>query len=224
MLAHMQKRFFCLLLPFCALLLVSRPCLAGGEPTADTPLETVTFVVFDTETTGFDPSEDRILEIGAVKFRSNEVVAVTNWIMNPQRDIPYWAYRVHRIGWRMVTNQPPFKTIYPQFADFIKDSVLLAHNARFDVDFIAAELKRAGLKPPPEPVLDSLPLFRHWFPEVGDHTLEGLATYLGLDTGGYHRALADSIYVQRIIAKRAEMPDPPKTYGNLRDAAELLKF
>ena len=84
-------------------------------PTASTKFENITFVVFDTETTGFSPANDRLVELGAVKIRNGEVLGEKNWLINPQRWIPYYVQKVHNITPEMVKAQPVFAVIYPEF-------------------------------------------------------------------------------------------------------------
>lgn len=171
--------------------------LLTGSVFADGPLvkETV-FVSFDTETTGFSSKNDRLVEIGAVKFRGDgEVLAATNWVVNPQREIPYYATQVNRITTEMVADAPLFAEIWPEFEAFCDDTILLAHNAPFDIGFLRAELKRAGIEAPAFPVVDTLPLFRTWFPHALSHSLEKLSFYLEISEGTYHRAEADSFHV-----------------------------
>lgn len=177
------------------LLLLSASVFADGPLVVDT-----VFVAFDTETTGFSPKNDRLVEIGAVKFRGNgEILATTNWMVNPQRTIPYYATEVHGITTEMAAQAPVFKEVWPEFESFCADTVLLAHNAPFDTGFLRAELKRAEIDPPALPVLDTLPLFRNWFPRALSHSLEKLSVYLGVSGDTYHRAEADSFHIINIL-------------------------
>jgi DNA polymerase-3 subunit alpha (Gram-positive type) len=170
-------------------------------PPVNTFVSNVTFVVFDTETTGFSPTMDRIVEVGAVKFRNGEVVEEISWLINPQRDIPYWATKVNGITDDMVKGKPSFKDIYPDFQKFINGSVLMAHNAKFDISFLKAEIKRAGCELPPNQVIDSLGLFRKWYPNSKSHSVEAVARHAEIKTDTLHRASADSMYVFLIFDK-----------------------
>ncbi|MFA7369444.1 MAG: 3'-5' exonuclease [Kiritimatiellales bacterium] len=159
------------------------------------------FVAFDTETTGFSPKNDRIVEIGAVRFRGNgEILAVTNWLINPGMPVPFYATEVHGITTEMVTNAPVFAGVWPAFAAFCNGSVLLAHNATFDIGFLRAEFDRAGIVPPALPVIDTLPLFRGWFPQAKSYSLKPLSLYLGVQDETYHRAGADSFHLIHIFS------------------------
>lgn len=170
-------------------------------PHRNTLVSNVVFVAFDTETTGFSPSQDRIVEIGAVKFCNGNVLEEKSWLINPGRKIPYWATQVHGITNEDVANKPSFKEIYSEFEEFTRGCVLMAHNARFDVSFMAEEIKRAGFTLPNNLVVDSLPLFRKWFPASRSFTLADVANYTEVDTDILHRALADTLYVVRIFEK-----------------------
>jgi len=176
--------------------------LLTGSVFASSPLvkETV-FVAFDTETTGFSTRKDRLVEIGAVKFRGNgEVLAVTNWLINPQRPIPEYVTRnVHGISNKMVADAPVFEDVWPEFREFCDQTVLLAHNASFDVGFLKAEMKRAKIPAPALPAGDTLPLFKKWFPRALSHSLEKLTTYLELSGDTYHRAEADAFHIVNIF-------------------------
>jgi DNA polymerase-3 subunit alpha (Gram-positive type) len=162
--------------------------LAAGALFAAEPLvKDMVFTAFDTETTGFSPKNDRIVEIGAVRFRGDgEILSVTNWLINPQMPIPFYATEVHGITTEMVTNAPVFSSVWPEFAAFCQDSILLAHNATFDTGFVRAELERAGIETPALPVGNTLPLFRHWFPQAASYSLEPLSLFLGVQGDNYH--------------------------------------
>lgn len=175
----------------------------------------VTFVVFDTETTGFSPARDRIVEIAAVRFRNGKVLGEKKWLINPGRSIPGWATRVHGISTEMVRDEPAFKDVYAEFVDFIGDSVLIAHNARFDIRFLSQEVRRAGCDLPKNQVIDSLGLFRRWFPESKSHTLKALVDYTKVSADQFHRALADSRYVFLVFDKGLAAHDPQIRLGDL---------
>ena len=175
--------------------------LLAGSVFAESPLvKDTVFVAFDTETTGFSQKNDRLVEIGAVKFRGDgDVLATTNWLINPKRAIPTYATQVHGITTEMAAQAPEFREIWPEFEAFCGDAVLLAHNAPFDIGFLRAELHRAQIKAPALPVIDTLPLFRKWFPHALSHSLEKLSTYLKISEEAYHRAEADSFHVINIF-------------------------
>lgn len=184
-----------------AQILITVILLAGAVPAESfSPATNTVFTAFDIETTGFSPKNDRIIEIGAVRFRGNgEVLASTNWLINPEMPVPFYATEVNGITTEMVSGAPVFSTVWPEVSVFFQDSILLAHNANFDAGFLRAELARAGAGIPDFPVGDTLPLFRCWFPQAPSHALEPLSIYLGIQGGDYHRAEADSFYIISIF-------------------------
>lgn len=196
-------------------------------PTATTRMENITFVIFDTETTGFSPAKDRLVEIGAVKVRNGEKLGEKTWLINPQRYIPYYVQDVHHITPEMVKNSPTFAEVYPEFLEFIDGSVLIAHNAPFDVRFISAEAERAGMPAPKNGVLDSLALFRTWYPELKSHRVADLIDLFEISTDGMHehRATDDSLFVYYAIQKEMERrSESPRFQELLKSAGSVLRF
>jgi DNA polymerase-3 subunit alpha (Gram-positive type) len=191
----------------------------------DQAISNTTFVFFDTETTGLSPKWHRILEIGAIKVRNGEVIETKSWLLNPQRSIPEGSLRVHGITWDMVKDKPTFAEIYPEFVAFIQDAVLVAHNARFDVSMVRAEIRRAGLQIPPNQVIDTLKLFRRWFPDAKSHRLGALADDLGVAGDPLHRAASDSMYDVLILNKGLGQKQDIQTLADLlSDAGGSMHF
>jgi DNA polymerase III epsilon subunit family exonuclease len=153
-------------------------------------LSNVTFVAFDVETTGFSPADERVIEIGAVKYRAGKILDSTHWLINPGR--PILNSEVHGITDEQIIGYPGFADTYNAFITFSGDAVLIAHNASFDVRFMAAEIERNGLPPLPNPTINSLTLFRRWFPDAETHKLGRLAEQLHIPVAVEHRAEDDS--------------------------------
>ena len=99
----------------------------------------------------------------------------------------------------MVKDKPVFADMYAEFQAFVGDAILVAHNARFDVDMVRAEVERANLETPSNLVLDSLRLFRKWYPQAESHKLGFLADHLGLGAEGLHRGDVDSRFTALIF-------------------------
>lgn len=195
------------------------------SPRRNTLVANTTFVVFDCETTGLSPANDRVVEVGAVKFRDGKMIDEKTWLINPGRHIPPWVVKVHGIDDDMVKDQPGFKDIYPEFVSFIEDSVLMAHNARFDVSFIRSEIERNGLSQPRNLTIDSLYLFRKWFPETKSHKLKDVADAAQIKTSTLHRGMADSQYVFLIFEKALTTKDPKIKLSDLyTDCGGPLQF
>lgn len=175
------------------------PLEIAAIPSPNTLYSNVLFVAFDTETTGFSPSKERLVELGAVKFKGDKIIEEKTWLINPGRPIPWHATQVHHISNEMVADKPSFKEIADEFVDFSSGAVLLAHNSAFDVNFLREEYKRNGKKGPINPVIDTLALSRKRFPDCERHNLETLVHYLNLDSGNYHRATDDARYLVGIM-------------------------
>jgi DNA polymerase-3 subunit epsilon len=153
-------------------------------------------IVWDTETTGFDPeSGDRLVEIGAVElFNHMPTGNIYHQYINPERSMPQEAYAVHGLGDEFLADKPVFKSIAHDFLEFIGDARIVAHNAKFDMRFINAELKWVGISPiPVSQSLDTLEIARKKFPGA-QNSLDALCRRFGIDNSARekHGALLDS--------------------------------
>ncbi len=196
-------------------------------PGANTFMKNITFVIFDTETTGFSPAKDRLVEIGAVKVRDGKNLGEKTWLINPQRYIPWYVQQVHNITPEMLEGMPTFAEVYPEFLEFIDGAVLIAHNAPFDIRFIAAEAVRNNMPVPKNAVLDSLALFRNWYPDMKNHRVSDLIDLFGISTDGMqaHRATDDSLFVYYAIQKEMERrSESPRFSDLLKSAGSTLRF
>ena len=163
------------------------------------PLNDVLFTVLDVETTGLEAYlEHWICEIALLKFRGAKDLDSYSSLVNPERPIPGDAVRVHGITDEMVKDAPPFKSIAGDFLAFIEGTVLIAHNADFDLAFLAKHLRKAELPIPNNPVVDTLILARTHF-RFPDNSLEAIAYCLGIDTQGAHRAFKDAVITREIF-------------------------
>lgn len=153
-------------------------------------------IVLDTETTGLDPATgDRIVEIGAVELL-NGVPTGANYhvYINPERDMPEGAFRVHGLSTEFLKGHPVFHAIATEFSAFIGDDRLVIHNAEFDVKFINAEFARLDLAPlAADRILDTLALARRKHPNSGN-SLDALCVRYGVDASRRkkHGALLDA--------------------------------
>jgi DNA polymerase-3 subunit epsilon len=153
-------------------------------------------IILDTETTGLDAQGgDRIIEIAAVELINGSMTTNSfHCYINPERDIPDSAFRVHGISFEMVADKPIFAGIVDQFIDFVGDDPIVAHNAEFDLKFINCELQKIG-RPPisGERVIDTLALARKKHPGASN-SLDALCTRYGVDRSRRvkHGALIDA--------------------------------
>jgi DNA polymerase-3 subunit epsilon len=150
-------------------------------------------VAVDLETTGLIPGHDRIVEIGAVAFSpAGGVESEFAELVNPGTPIPRAASQVSGITDDMVSDRPTVAGVLPSFLAFLGDAVPVAHNAAFDVGFLAADAARLGLAAPSTPVIDTRALARAVFPGRRSYALEALCREIGLAAGSAHRGLADA--------------------------------
>lgn len=181
--------------------LFARGPLAGSL--SDASLATLTYTVFDTETTGLEPSAgDEIISIGAVRIVNGRLLRneLFEQLVNPGRPLNPASARVHRIDAAALGGQPRIGEVLPVFHRFCEDTVLLAHNAAFDMRFL--ELKRAATGVHfDQPVLDTLLLSALAHPTLEDHRLEAIAERLGLDVMGRHTALGDALLTGEVFLK-----------------------
>ena len=154
--------------------------------------DTVAFIAFDTETTGLDPVSGRIVEIGAVKFDQRGVIARYNVLINPEMPMPEEAGKVNGITDEMLKDKPLIADVFPDFFDFIGTGVLVAHNAPFDINYVNAELKRAGKTPLTNKVVDTRIFAKEVFPGLSSYALQDLAVQFGITALEAHRAEDDA--------------------------------
>ena len=167
-------------------------------------IKDITFVAFDVETTGLTASRDRIVEIGAVKFRERKVVDTFQELVDPRKPIPPGATSVNGITNDMVKGKPTIEQILPRFLSFMGDAVKVAHNIPFDMGFIIHDLTMLGLKITSTPILDTCSIARQVFPGLTNYRLESLARNLNIESEKFHRALEDSkvcmkIFIMKIV-------------------------
>ena len=162
------------------------------------------FVVFDIETTGFSPVNNKIIEIGAVKIRQGEITDRFSVFVNPGVPIPFEIEKLTSINDSMVMDAPPIEVILPQFLNFCQDAVLVAHNANFDMSFIMENAKRQGLSRK-FTFVDTLGIARVLLPHQAKHTLDAVAKTLSISLENHHRAVDDAECTAHIFLKFSAM-------------------
>ncbi len=171
-------------------------------------VDDVDLVAIDTETTGLGWHE-RLVELGAVRVRRGEVVARWRTLINPARPIPKRVTAIHGITDAHVAEAPDARAALLELQRFCEGAVLLAHNAVFDRDILAAETVRAGLAPLDAPLYCTWRFARHAITDAPRYGLTPLAKHLSLPTESPHRALADAELTHRLFAAcRARLPSP----------------
>lgn len=159
-------------------------------------------IVFDTETTGFEPAEgDKLVEIGAVELINHIPTGVTfHRYINPQREVPDEAFKVHGLNYEFLKNYPTFAEQVDDWIEFVGDATLVAHNAAFDMKFINFEQKELGkITYPWDRVVDTLEIARNLFPGSRVN-LDALCKRFGVDNSErtLHGALLDADLLAKV--------------------------
>lgn len=162
-------------------------------------------IVFDLETTGFKFSEGhRIVEIGGVEMVNGAITGRSfHTYVNPERDMPEEAYRVHGLSSAFLNDKPLFaaEPAGPAFAEFVDDAELIAHNGvSFDLPFLNAELKAANMNPLRNKIIDTLHLARRKFPGA-PASLDALCARFGIDTKERERSGHGALLDSRLLAE-----------------------
>ncbi len=159
---------------------------------AERVLKDETYVVFDTETTGLSAALNSIIEIGAVKLKNGEVVEIFETFVDPKERLPKKITEITGITDEMLVGAPLIEDALPKFIDFIGDSILVAHNARFDIGFIQMGLQKLGMQSISNPVIDTVELARFLYPKMKNYKLNTLADAFGVKLENHHRAYHDA--------------------------------
>lgn len=165
-----------------------------------TPLYDVTFCVLDLETTGGSPKTCEITEIGAVKYRSGERVAMFQTLVDPGREIPPSITILTGITHAMLVDAPRIESALPTFLEFIGDAVIVGHNVRFDISFLNAAADRLGYGKLGNERVDTAALARRLVrSEVGNLKLRTLAAHFRSPVVPNHRALDDAMATAHVL-------------------------
>jgi DNA polymerase-3 subunit epsilon len=196
----------------------------GDHALDDRPLRSLIYTVFDTETTGLNPSQgDEIIQIGATRIVNGKLLRQDAFeqLIDPGRSIPAASIPIHGITPAMVQGQPRIGQVLPSFHAYASDTVLVAHNAAFDMKFLQLKERSTGLRFD-QPVLDTLLLSAVIHPHQDSHHLEAIAQRMNITVLGRHTALGDALVTAevflRMIPLLAEMGI--LTLGQAREAAQ----
>ncbi len=200
---------------------------AGQTPELDQlALAELTYTVFDTETTGLDPSSgDEIISIGAVRIVNNRLLRYETYeqLVDPRRPIAAISQTIHGISHEMLRGQPTIDEVLPQFHEYCDETVLVAHNAAFDMRFLQMKEESTGIRFT-QPVLDTLLLSEVLHPNQESHALETIAERLGIKVVARHTALGDALVTAEVFLRMIPLlaAQDIRTLGDARAAAEKI--
>ncbi|MEO8676446.1 MAG: exonuclease domain-containing protein [Casimicrobiaceae bacterium] len=194
----------------------------------DRPLASLSYTVFDTETTGLAPSAgDEIVSIGAVRIVNGRLLEneVMEQLIDPRRAMSPEASRITGIETSMLANQPTIDKVLPSFHEFCADTVLIAHNAAFDLRFLRLKEEATGIRFT-QPVLDTLLLSAVIHPDFEAHGLEAIAERMGVNPIGRHTALGDAIMTGEVFLRMIPLlaEQGIRTLGEAREASQKTYF
>ena len=193
-----------------------------------------TYCVLDLETTGFSAKTEKITEVGIMKVKNGEVIDEFSCFVNPEKHIPERVTEVTNITDEMVKDAKTIEQVFPEILDFIKDSVLVAHNAPFDMGFLKQNAKVLGYEFD-YTYIDTLSLAKDLFPDYKKYKLGKIAENLGIKVEVAHRALDDvdtTVKVFRVMldmlkersAKKVDdIDEVSSTEESKKDAYKKLK-
>ena len=164
------------------------------------------YVIFDLETTGFSPSQDQIIEIGAVKVSAGKIRDHFSVFVNPGRPIPLRITELTSIDDAMVAGADPIEKILPEFLDFCQGCALVAHNAEFDVSFVEDKARKMGLATD-FTVLDTVQMARLLLTDLNRFKLNTVCKYLGIKQEHHHRAVDDARVTAEVFLRFMAMLD-----------------
>jgi DNA polymerase-3 subunit epsilon len=173
------------------------------EALSNRPLSELTYTVFDTETTGLNPEGgDEILSIGAYRIVNCRLLREEyfNQLIDPRRSIPLSSIKIHGIQPDMLKNQPTIDKVLPMFHRFTAETILVAHNAAFDIKFLQMKQEESGVQFVC-PVLDTLLISAVVHPAQEDHNIEAIADRLSVPIVGRHTALGDAFTTGQLFLK-----------------------
>jgi DNA polymerase-3 subunit epsilon len=201
----------------------------GQSPDLDNRLlKDLAYTVFDTETTGLDPAGgDAIVSIGALRIVNTHILTEESFdqMVNPQREIPMSATKIHGISDAMVESQPTIDAVLPAFFKYTEGTIIVAHNAAFDMRMLQTYENRTGIRFV-NPVLDTLLISAIVHPAQEDQTLSSIVRRLGVSVVNRHTAMGDAMMTAKIFIRMISLLEKKgiRTLGEARAASEKTYY
>ncbi|MED0978553.1 3'-5' exonuclease [Bacillus paramycoides] len=167
------------------------------------------YVVIDFETTGFNPYNDKIIQVAAVKYRNHELIDQFVSYVNPERPIPSRITSLTGITNYRVSDAPTIEEVLPLFLAFLDTNIIVAHNASFDMRFLKSNVNILGLPEPKNNVIDTVFLAKKYMKHAPNHKLETLKRMLGIRLSS-HNALDDCITCAAVYQRCASVEEEGK--------------
>ncbi|GCE03312.1 exonuclease domain-containing protein [Dictyobacter aurantiacus] len=185
-------------------------------------LDTVEFVVIDTETTGLRPGSDRVIEVAAVRVGRGQILGSYHSLINPRRRIPPFIERFTGITQSMINEAPTADQVLPELLSFIDGAPLVGHNLGFDLNFLNFEARLLDLSFPIDG-FDTIPLARRFLPALKRFKLDMVAAHLNIETRHRHRAFGDAEVTAEVFLRILSLAcnEGILTLGHLRRRLQL---
>jgi DNA polymerase-3 subunit epsilon len=181
------------------------------------------YVVIDFETTGFNPYNDKIIQVAAVKYHNHELVDQFVSYVNPESPIPSRITSLTGITNYRVSDAPTIEEVLPLFLAFLDANVIVAHNASFDMRFLKSNVNMLGLPEPKNKVIDTVFLAKKYMKNAPNHKLETLKRMLGIRLSS-HNAFDDCITCAAVYQKCAAAEEEGKRKANKEVLDETAVF
>ncbi|ARJ23163.1 3'-5' exonuclease [Bacillus sp. ISL-8] len=181
------------------------------------------YVVIDFETTGFNPYNDKIIQVAAVKYRNHEMIDQFVSYVNPERSIPDRITSLTGITNYRVSDAPTIEEVLPLFLAFLHTNAIVAHNASFDMRFLKSNVNMLGLPEPKNNVIDTVFLAKKYMKHAPNHKLETLKRMLGIRLSS-HNAFDDCITCAAVYQKCAAVEEEGKRKANKEVLDETAVF
>ncbi len=180
-----------------------------------TKVSELTFVAFDTETSGAFPIKEDIVEFGAVKWKDGKEIDRMEFLFKPRKPMTDFIIGIHGITNEMVANSPLISEHINDIKNFMMDAIPVAHHAPFDLGFLAVEFERNRMKAPHLPALCTSLLSRKLIPETVDHKLQTLVKFFNFNSLAAHRAYEDARSCMMVLNQCLERTSPNITLDEL---------